>query len=332
MVFASFPCGPLALHLTAANARLRDRVAAVLDLFTARWEPPATAVELRVIEAEPPAAMARGTYLTCGRMHVDGDADALYATALSGASCRWAAGAPWTIAVPSGGPIPDDIEELLSLLLTTTWRQLGWVPLHAGAVVRDGCCALVTATSGGGKSTLVAALVRRGWQTLGDDKLLLRRAANGAGTVRALLHNFNLHPQVRGWFPEVGDLAARPVYSAWTEKRRVRAGEIWPGCERAAATPTHLVEVHRAPAGHGVRIEPLAAGEVLSSLLHQTVVPRDPATARPLLAAIAATAQDLRGVRATIASGAYSDGDCLAPLEAALAATSKLAHKQENRG
>ena len=67
-----------------------------------------------------------------------------------------------------------DIESLLSLVLTEGWRAEGWIPLHAAAVVRFDTCALICAESGGGKTSLTAALVREGWQTLGDDKLLLR--------------------------------------------------------------------------------------------------------------------------------------------------------------
>jgi hypothetical protein len=45
--------------------------------------------------------------------------------------------------------------------------------LHAGAVTRDSSCILLPATTGGGKSTLVAALTHRGFDLMTEDMALL---------------------------------------------------------------------------------------------------------------------------------------------------------------
>ncbi len=76
-----------------------------------------------------------------------------------------------------------EIEDLLSLVLTTGWRRAGWVPLHGGGLVRDGRGLLCVATSGGGKTTFTVSLIRRGWRALGDDKVLLATAAGAPRVV-----------------------------------------------------------------------------------------------------------------------------------------------------
>ncbi len=218
----------------------------------------------------------------------------------------------------SGEAVPEDIEDLVGLALTTAWRGLGLVPVHAGAVVHNGACALLCAPSGGGKTTLTAALIRRGWATLGDDKLLLSLGPDGRPRLEALIHTFNLHPNARRWFPEVGELAALPRYSAWTEKRKVRIADIWPGvtCERGE--PTHLVRVHRHEGADGVRVRALPAAELLSILLRQTVIPNDRRLARGILATVAATAGRLVGLEVELGHDVYRDPDRLAALEGAL--------------
>ena len=233
-----------------------------------------------------------------------------------------------------------DIESLLSLVLTEGWRETGWIPLHSAAVVINDTCALICTESGGGKTSLTAALVRRGWRTLGDDKLLLRIRDNGASELRGLVHTFNLHPRTRSWFPEVGDLECLPTYSDWTEKRKVHPESIWPGSTITKASPTvmfHLVgRSNRGPVQrNGVPIvdplnpqnrflslEPIDAASVLSILLHQTVVPSHAPTARPILATIATTARSIAGFRVEIAEDAYLNSECLSPLESVI--TSKL--------
>ena len=101
---------------------------------------------------------------------------------------------------------------------------------------------------------MTAAFVRRGWRTLGDDKLLARLDADGSVRVAALLHTFNLHPSTRTWFPEVGDLERLPTYSAWTEKRKVAVSSIWDAATADVGVPNRVValDAERNP-GHEFR-------------------------------------------------------------------------------
>lgn len=314
-----FYCGPLAVSLTAQSSALRDKVVEALDLYTVTWPPPLFPISIDIRERNSSTSMPNGTYMKCSRMNVDPIAGGLRAAVPSGADCVYSASDnAWSISVlldPIDQHVPEDVEDLIGLVLTNSWRQAKWVPIHAGAIVNGSVCALLCAPSGGGKTTVTASMIRRGWQTLGDDKLLLRLQPDGSSLLAAMLHNFNLHPKTREWFPEVGDLTPLPRYSAWTEKRKVRIADIWPGSEVLHASPTHLIQLERAEQPQAVKITELAPAETLSIFLRQTVIPRDRSFAQMILSTIATTAKRLIGLRVEVGDQAYHDPDCLLPLE-----------------
>ena len=319
-----YPCGPLEILVAAATEPLRQKIADVLHLYNVAWPHPLSERQIEIVQSDTTTPPGNGSYLLCARMQVDFSGSQLIATCPSGAEAtRHSDSNRWTMRVPRGSVDPwvmTDLESLLSLVLTEGWREEGWVPLHAGSAIHDGCCALICAESGGGKTSLTAGLIRRGWQTLGDDKLLLRMGADGAPELRGLVHTFNLHPKTRSWFPEVGDLEQLPIYSDWTEKRKVRPETVWPGSTLVATTPTHLFQLTRTDNSrdHPVTTTPLSPASVLSILLHQTVVPSNAATARPILATIAQTACRLVGFRVDIDEDAYLDPECLSLLDTAI--------------
>lgn len=319
----TFRCGPLEIRLDAPPA-LAWKFAETMGLYDLRWEEAGATIGISARIAAPDAAPARGAYLTCARMLVDAHADELVATTRSGAHARLRAGrSVWEITVPEAllrdGRL-EELEDVVSLVLTTGWRDLGWVPLHGAAIVRGAHCALLCAPTGGGKSTMTAAAVRRGWYTLGDDKLLLR-VQDGVPELRALLHTFNLHPRTQEWFPEVGAIARLPRYSAWTEKRKVQAGRIWPATAALRARPSALVVLTRSEQRGGVEVAPLAPERVLDTLLRQTVIPAHAATARAIVTTVSRTAAALRGVAATVGADAYRDPGCIDGLEDAIEGT-----------
>jgi hypothetical protein len=203
------------------------------------------------------------------------------------------------------------------LVLTTGWRAAGWVPIHAGAVSRDETCALVCATSGGGKTTLVSAMVRQGWSTLGDDKLLLRSTGDGT-IVRAVSRIFHLDPQVGKWFPEVQDLKKYPAVSSLSEKRRVPVGDLWPGTVANEGHPTHFVMLRRSQQEGVMRIRPLSGTDLLSTILTQIVIPKDQYDANFILTTAANTSRHVKGLEIEIDGLAYLRPNGLLSLEEAL--------------
>lgn len=319
----TFHCGPLGVRLQAQAADLFEKLSDTLDLYDLTWPGPHRLVSIAAARSGAADDRARGTYLRCARMLVDRCEDGLRATTNSGALAVGTfeeRGERWQITVPEAlveaGKL-EELEDVLSLVLTTGWRREGWTPIHAAAVVKDSTCAVFCAPTGGGKTTLTAAFVRRGWNVLGDDKLLLR-VRDGRPEIAALLHTFNLHPKTREWFPEVGDLELLPRYSVWTEKRKVSVASIWEHAPVRTALPSVLVWLQRGEADGPALMQPLAEREILATLLRQTVIPADPATARAIVSPIAAAAAQLRGVRLEIPADAYRDPAFLERLETAL--------------
>ena len=159
-------------------------------------------------------------------------------------------------------------------------------------------------------------MVRRGWRSLGDDKLLL--PMNGNGDVMAIKQMLNVDPDVRRWFPEVGDLTVMPPYSAWTTKRRVSLGAMFPSAPATQMPTTHLVVVDRQPRTKGIHVSSMTAAEAISALLHQSVIPHDAPTAAGITRALARLGERVSGVKVSVGDDAYADPDALIAVEAAL--------------
>ncbi len=176
---------------------------------------------------------------------------------------------------------------------------------------------LLCAPSGAGKTTLTAALLRRGWRTLGDDKTLLRKDGQNI-TARALARRFHLHPSSSCWFPEMGDLGAWPRYSRWTDKRVVYIEKIWPNRLLDSAIPAAVVQLQRNDGGPALVIEPLDQIHTLNTLLRQVAIPSDAQHARPLVACITATAAQLKGALVKIGTDAFTNPSTAERLDEAL--------------
>ena len=314
--------GPLQVELLASDAELRDAALQSLELFGVDWASPLRRVRIR-LDRRAVDKRAEGSFLTCARMNVDASEALVFASTISGICTigfslqhfdTWQISAPWTAFTE---PVVGDIEDLLGLALPVGWRREGWVPVHAAAVEKDGRCLILCAPSGGGKSTMTTALMRNGWRTLGDDKLLLR--CDGATpSLHALLATFNLHPQTTRWFSEIGDLEELQRYSAWTDKRRVSVDRIAPGASAVRARPTHVVRLSRNPGGSGIAVRPLRRDELLATLLRQIVVPRRPEVARQIVATAAATVAAMTGIDVAVGDDAYQDSAWLRKIERAL--------------
>jgi hypothetical protein len=313
-------CGPLEVIVRTDDPVLRDKVEETLDLYNVHWDASALSIHLNIKKTFSPSNKLNGNYLESNRMWVDKTREGLRVFFESEGYGEYNSTEDiWKVNItePEGRGLVD-IEDLMGLVLTTGWRKLGWVPMHAGAIVAENSCFILCAESGGGKSTLTAAMLHRGWGALGDDKLLLRIGADSQPELRALMHNFNLHPQTRQWFPEVGDLERLPAYSVWTPKRRVSIDTIWPDQSLMVARPTHIMKVIRDNNIRGFKLDRIGKEKLLDMLLRQTVIPKDRSTAGKILSILTRVSQQLSGVLIAIGKDAYSDPVGLAVLESQL--------------
>jgi hypothetical protein len=315
--------GPLRITYRVPAGPLGDLIGATLSLYDVAWPDAHREVELACRVDDAPLAGARGDYLEAAQMLVDTTPAGLRATTTRGGNLDGTfgdAGESWSMGISSqiiAAEAWSDVEDLLSLVLTTGWRRAGWVPLHAAGLSDGSRGVIVCATGGGGKTTFTIGMARRGWRVLGDDKLLLDMHC-GSGRVRAVKHMMNVDPVVRRWFDEVGDLSRLPSYSSWTGKRRVALGSLWPAAPATAMSPTHLLAIDRRADARGISVSEMSTAEAISALLHQSVIPREPQVARLITGALATTAQRLTPRRVTIGDGAYAEPDALAVVEAAL--------------
>lgn len=315
-------CGPLDIIAEAQDAALADAARMYLSLFSSQWSAPERSVRISLVRGEPRAHPA-GNFLSCVRMRVDRSGSGYTARTKYELTAQGTCGPrcdDWIVCVPPGlqfdEPQTGDMEDILSLICTVAWREAGWVAVHAAAVAKDGVCAVLCASSGGGKSTLTTALVRSGWRSLGDDKLLVR-CEDGIGQVRALLQTFNLDPAAARRLG-VGDVETLPRYSAFTNKRRVDLDAIGANAALASAMPTHAVNLIRNSSVRGIRASAMKRPDVLPLLLRQIVLPSDPAAGRWILAQMGACARGLRGITLEVGDDAYSQDGWLAQIEEAI--------------
>lgn len=317
--------GPLRIAFKAPPGPLHDLIAATLSLYDVEWsQSPMREVELVCTVGGPPLADARGDYLEAVRMLVDALPDGVRATTRHGGSIEATftdSGERWSMNLADDVMANElsllDLEDMLSLVLTIGWRRAGWVPLHAGGLTDGRRGLLVCAGGGGGKTTFTLAMARRGWRALGDDKLLV--AMNGRpGYVAAIKHMLNVDPAVRQWFPEVGDLSALPQYSSFSPKRRVPLGRFWPSAPAFDMSTTHLLTIDRQRGVRGITVSAMSTADAISTLLHQSVIPREPGIAGAITQTLATMAQRVTGLRVTVGDGAYADADALSVVEHAL--------------
>lgn len=318
---AVYSCGPVRLVLTFGDASLRDALHGLLNQYDAPWPAPAARIEVTVESGTPPpqAAEPAGAYLRSRHLGVDRQGSRLLSLSYLGVWMEFdPTSAQARVVVPAHPDWPalvEDVEQQLVLLLARAWAQQGWTPLHAGTLVPPGetRCVLLCAPSGIGKTTLIVALLRRGWRTLGDDKTLLRKEGKGV-MAHAVARRFHLHPSLSRWFPEAGNLSVWPRYSRWTDKRVVRIENVWPNRLLDRAVPAAVVQLERNNGGPALVVEPLDRIHTLNTLLRQVAIPSDAEHARPLVACVTATAAQLRGALVKIGNDAFADpstAECL---------------------
>jgi hypothetical protein len=322
-VKAAYSCGPVQLVIEFDDVSLRDALHGLLSQYDAPWETQACTIRVSIEREKSFAKNSEpsGTYLRSYRLRVDRDGSRLFSLSEVGVWMEFEMNSGHAHIVlpdhPDWPTVVEEVEQQFVLLLARAWAQTGWTPLHAGTLISpDGHrCALLCAPSGTGKSTLTAAMLGRGWRTLGDDKTLLRQE-NRQVTASALAWRFHLHPASSRWLSEAGDIRKWPTYSRWTEKRVVRASEIWPEQLIGSAIPAAIVRLERTESG--LTIEPLDRVNAMKVLVNQVAIPSDAEHARPLVSCIASVATNAKAALIKIGNDAFSDPTIVARLENSL--------------
>lgn len=179
-----------------------------------------------------------------------------------------------------GGLGPDfdalpfaDRREFFLLSFLMTLRRARVFGLHANAVVRGGSCAVITAASGCGKTTLTLSLVSRGFGYVGDDAIVLADSSDGAKLeLRALRGGFSCTPETMAMFPQLG--RGKPEALGSPEpKWLVCAERAFPGLAHSVCVPNLLLLPRLAAHGDDpqrTQIRPVAAPVAFMALYQQS--------------------------------------------------------------
>ncbi len=147
-----------------------------------------------------------------------------------------------------------EIVECATLVLVS---QRDRTPMHASAVARNGVAVAFVGRSGGGKSTLTYACLRRGFDLLSEDVLHcslhpgLRYWGNG-GQVRLL-------PDAIRWFPELNAIKPRLLENGKTKL------VVPVGCNALSARSVHFCLLERG-SGADTKLEPATPAELASAV------------------------------------------------------------------
>lgn len=127
---------------------------------------PPDRTDVTITMAELPARIDHPFHVT-PRVQIG---DALFQLEMDGVARYRAVAGREILVHPHPGAAPEDLRLfLLGTVFGALLHQLGRLPLHAGAVEADGRIYAFCGNSGEGKSTLTAALTRRGFPLLCDD-------------------------------------------------------------------------------------------------------------------------------------------------------------------
>jgi hypothetical protein len=141
-----------------------------------------------------------------------------------------------------------------------------FVLLHAAAAARDGVAVLLPAAMEAGKTTLVAGLVRRGFQYLTDEAAAIEPDSL---EIEPFPKPLSIDPGSWSVLPEL-----RPVVESSTAAYLEEQWQVTPKVMRPDAisprVPVDLVVFPRYDAGSATVLEPVSRSEALVSMMQQT--------------------------------------------------------------
>jgi len=268
--------GPATLRIESHGAAMTD--VAIRTLAHAATDDARAAVELAAIDARsagverPPVWLfpAAGPRAWTNRMSFDGGNLSAILNAewrawlihdrAAGRAVIWAGD---VAAVPEW-VIYDQIRNLLHLLAAGE----GWGLLHAAALRHAGAGLLLTGPSGAGKSTTTAASLRGGFDTAGDDFVLVTDGP-GQPEAQAIFDTIKLTDRSLDLLPELTALIRNPLRRI-EDKALVHLSEVAPA-RFASGFPLHAILHCRVSGVPESRIAPCAPALALKALAPSTV-------------------------------------------------------------
>lgn len=156
----------------------------------------------------------------------------------------------WSIALPDGAAASILLGQITGTLVTNLRRLLF---IHAGVVSLAGRGVIIVGHSGAGKTSTVAALIRKGASYLSDEVALLDATA---GTVAPFILPMTVKPWTR---KAVGSLPAGRCLA------RERGAEFWLPRNLGGPVPVDTFVLLRA-GGFGPRLTPISPAQMLLAI------------------------------------------------------------------
>jgi hypothetical protein len=151
--------------------------------------------------------------------------------------------------------------EGIALAMLGTARQ--FIPVHAACVVKEGLSLILQGKAGSGKSTLAYACVRRGYQLLAEDGLMIKCRSEGA-SLWGMPWKLHLLPDTKRFFPELREEMPRlQVNGEW--KLEVSTEVYYQGSTTPSARPGPVVFLERGGDSGPSRLEPVSPKEALAA-------------------------------------------------------------------
>jgi hypothetical protein len=162
---------------------------------------------------------------------------------------------------------------LLTIGIFETFKRFGRFPLHAGALARQGRGVLLPGTSGAGKSTTTVALVRAGFDFLGDDTVFLsspsKSASLGSESTDIIATGFpdqvDVSEHTAGMVPELHYLLEEPLLPG-RYKHSLRVEDVF-GTRIVESCRPALVVFLQVVSGQKSRTVPVDSSGALRGLL-----------------------------------------------------------------
>jgi hypothetical protein len=167
-----------------------------------------------------------------------------------------------TITLQRGPAAEDEMIRFhfLDNVLAAALRQNGLLVLHANSMVTPRGAVAVSGESGAGKSTTLAALIRRGCSMLADDITALRRTQDGLVEAIPGVPQFSLHDDAAGGLALEGMALARHR----TQRRKV----VVPARSAMAGAAVRLEAIYllKTYSGKDVRVQSVSGTEKFAAL------------------------------------------------------------------
>jgi len=165
---------------------------------------------------------------------------------------------------------PDILSNFIFLIgLSELLRSRDLYLIHAAALARDGKGVLIPGFTGSGKTTLSIALLREGFQFLGDDRTFIKKEADGLKLL-AFPDELDVTEETISSFPEMKDLP-EDAFKIGPRKKKFWVDRVYPGSMVNRSVPKILLFPNIVQKKNS-QLDPLSKAQAVERLLPHSLL------------------------------------------------------------